>query len=546
MIVGVTGVCPGVGLERGTSPVAAPIENPIINSPYFEPSRHWELDVHGQPTGEISLGRRPSEMYMPVPRTRKGAKKEADQGSLFDFDGILERTLSNDLIASIRRLVGDWRRDGFPNITPTTRRLLEYWTDASRSRPLFFAQIEAVETAIYIAEVGQKLGKGWVGENLANANAESNAGLPRVALKMATGTGKTVVMAMLISWQVLNKVASPQDARFTKKFLLVAPGVTIRDRLRVLMPSDANGGYYQEMDLVPSDLRPALGQARIAITNFHNFDLKATKEGSGLAATTKKLLLGNRKGSDPFTETPAQMVNRVLRDLGGSDKSQIIVFNDEAHHCYQTRAAALEGGLTEDQLAGEAKKEAQESNKVSRRWFDGLKHISDKVGIKQIYDLSATPTYLTGSGYPAGLLFPWVVSDFSLLDAIESGLVKIPRVPVDDDAVQQQVSYLNLWHSIAEEDRKRLEKGAPTPDEDLPAVLDGALKSLYQDYSKAYLRWEKTKTEYDGSTPPVFIVVCSNMKTSKWVYQLPRLGSWCQSCATCDHAGICRTRESAR
>lgn len=501
------------------SPVAVSIENPIINSPYLEPVRHWELDVHGQPTGEIVQGRRPSEMYRPVPRERKGSKAAIAQAGLFDFDGILETTSSNETIAAIRRLVGDWRRGGHQNVTPTTRRLLEYWTAPSRSRPLFFAQIEAVETAIYLTEVGQKLGKGWVGEEVARANVEFNAGLPRVALKMATGTGKTVVMAMLISWQVLNKVASPQDARFAKKFLLVAPGVTIRDRLRVLMPSDANGGYYQEMDLVPSDLRPALGQARIAITNFHNFELKTTKEGAGLAANTKKLLLGKRRGVDPFIETPAQMANRVLRDLGGSDKSQIIVINDEAHHCYQTRGAALEGGVTEDQLTGEAKREALESNKDSRRWFDGLKHIREKVGIKQIYDLSATPSYLAGSGYPSGWLFPWVVSDFSLLDAIESGLVKIPRVPVDDDADQKQVSYLNLWSSISDEDRKRLERGDPTPQENLPAVLDGALKSLYRDYERSYKRWQDTAAANDGSTPPVFIVVCSNMKISKWVYQ---------------------------
>lgn len=496
--------------------MAASIDNPIINSPYTEPSRHWELDTNGQPTGATVPGRRPSEMYMPVARARKGSKAAAEQESLFGFDGILETASSNETIAEIRKLVGDWRRGGYQNITPTTRRLLEYWTDDSRSRRLFFAQVEAVETAIYLTEVGQKLGKGWVGESVARANAEFNAGLPRVALKMATGTGKTVVMAMLISWQVLNKVASPQDARFTKKFLLVAPGVTIRDRLRVLMPSDAGGGYYQEMDLVPSDLRPALGQARVAITNFHNFELKTT---TTLAATTKKLLLGRRKGADPFVETPAQMVNRVLRDLGGSDKSQIIVINDEAHHCYQTRAAAIDGGKTEDELTGEEKKEAQESNKISRRWFDGLRHISGKVGIKQVYDLSATPSYLTGSGYPSGWLFPWVVSDFSLLDAIESGLVKIPRVPVDDDAAQDQVSYLNLWDSITDEDRKRLAKGDPTPDEHLPAVLDGALKSLYQDYRKSFERWERTQAEHDGSTPPVFIVVCSNMKISKWVYQ---------------------------
>jgi RecB family exonuclease len=249
--------------------VATPIENPIINSPYREPILHWEPDTQGQPTGEQTEGRRASETWMPVARARKGVKRAAHQDELFGFDGILETRSGNDIIGEIRKLVRDWRVGGYANITPTTRRLLAYWTDESRERRLFFAQVEAVETAIYLTEVGAKLGKGWVGERLGEANAQYNAGLPRIALKMATGTGKTVVMAMLIAWHTLNKVASPQDARFTKKFLLVAPGITIRDRLRVLMPSDPNS-YYAAMDLVPADLHSVLGQAQVAITNFHN------------------------------------------------------------------------------------------------------------------------------------------------------------------------------------------------------------------------------------------------------------------------------------
>ncbi|QKW43799.1 BPTD_3080 family restriction endonuclease [Streptomyces microflavus] len=502
-------------LERGASAVGTPIEDPIINSPYSEPALHWELDSNGQPTGEKAVGRRASESLMPVPKPRKGSKAAARQAELFGFDGVLETRRSNDIIAEIRTLVRDWRDQGHPNVTVTTRRLLEYWTQESRGRRLFYAQLEAVETAIYLTEVGTKLGKGWVGERLRDANAQYNAGLPRVALKMATGTGKTVVMAMLITWQVLNKAASPQDARFTKKFLLVAPGITIRDRLRVLMPSDPSS-YYKEMDIVPADLAAALGTAQVAITNFHNFELKATREGSGLASTTKKLLLGKTKFHDPFVETPDQMVNRVLRDLGGSDKSQIIVLNDEAHHCYQTREAAVEGGLLVDQLKGTARKEAQELEKAARRWFDGLRHIAAKSGIKQVYDLSATPSFLSGSGYPEGLMFPWVVSDFGLLDAIESGLVKIPRVPVDDDAAQKRVSYLNLWDSIPDQDRDNLLKGKPQREDDLPAVVEGALKSLYANYVDSFQRWQSANIT--GSTPPVFIVVCANTKISRWVY----------------------------
>ncbi|MFD8809923.1 BPTD_3080 family restriction endonuclease [Streptomyces sp. NPDC059627] len=494
--------------------MAAVIENPIINSPYAEPAEHWGLDERGQPTGERLPGRRPSETWMPVPRARKGRKTSAGvQHELF-LDGILEERKGQDVIGEIRAEVGRWRKAGYPNVTPTTRRLLEYWTDPTRERKLFFAQVEAVETAIYLTEVGTKLGRPWIKSHLEEANQEHNAGLPRVALKMATGAGKTVVMAMLIAWNSLNKVASPQDARFARRFLLVAPGVTIRDRLRVLLPSDPNN-YYKERDVVPADLWGALGQAQVAITNYHAFMLKATREGQGLASKTKKLLLARSK-DDPFIETPDMMVNRVLRDLGGS-KGEIIVFNDEAHHCYQTRGAALEGALTVDDLQGEEKKHAEEENKHARQWFDGLNHIMRKTGVKTVYDLSATPFYLNGSGYPEGTLFPWVVSDFGLLDAIESGLVKIPRVPVDDDAEHKDVSYLNLWEHIRDEMPKRSQKPETLADKSLPSVLDGAAHSLYRHYAQSFARWEE-ETRGTGSTPPVFIAVCNNTTVSKWVY----------------------------
>lgn len=493
------------------------IENPILNSPFTEPTRHWVLDSRGQPTGECAEGRRPSETWMPVPRAQKGRNKSLQQ-EITGFDGIIEERESQEIIGAIRAEVGRWRAMGYPNVTPTTRRLLEYWTDPERERKLFFAQIEAAETAIYLAEVGTKLGKAWISKHLEDANAEHNAGLPRVALKMATGAGKTVVMAMLIAWHTLNKVRAPQDARFAKRFLIVAPGITIRDRLRVLMPSDPNN-YYRERDLVPADLWPTLGQAQVAITNYHAFMLRTTHEGEGIAAKTKALLLRGKK-QDPFVETPAQMANRVLRDLGGSNKGQIIVINDEAHHCYQTRGAALEGAAGGDELKGlkgAERKEAEEENKNARLWFDGLRHIRDKAGIKTVYDLSATPFYLTGSGYPEGLLFPWVVSDFGLLDAIESGLVKIPRVPVDDDAEHSDVTYLNLWQHIRDDMPARAPKNVDLADRPLPAVLNGAALSLYRNYEKAFRHWEEYEAQH-GATPPVFIVVCNNTTASRWIF----------------------------
>lgn len=235
---------------------------------------------------------------------------------------------------------------------------------------------------------------------------------------MATGSGKTVVMAMLIAWQALNKVQAPRDARFTNRFLIVTPGITIKDRLRVLLPEDTEN-YYDLRDLIPADLKGFLDHARIVITNYHAFQLKDAKEIRNVARNTRLLLKGDRTG-DPFKESPQAMVTQVLRDLGstGTDKQQIMVLNDEAHHCYQDRVVT-----SGEKLSAEEK----DANAEARVWFKGLQAVAKSVGIKQIYDLSATPYYLSGSGYNEGHLFPWTVSDFSLMDAIESGIVKVPR-----------------------------------------------------------------------------------------------------------------------
>ncbi|WP_396230635.1 DEAD/DEAH box helicase family protein, partial [Frankia sp. ACN1ag] len=214
--------------------MSAVIDNPIINKPYEAPALHWRFDDNGLISDETVPGRRPSEYWSPVPGVRK-VKGKAVQGEL-DLNVTGERRKVNEEINQIRTRVDRWRALGYPNVTPTTRRLLEYWSDPERDNKVLFCQREAVETAIYIAEAAQREGDTWVRNHLTERNDDHNDGLPRVALKMATGSGKTVVMAMLITWQTLNKVASPQDARFTRRFLIVTPGITIRDRLRVLIP----------------------------------------------------------------------------------------------------------------------------------------------------------------------------------------------------------------------------------------------------------------------------------------------------------------------
>lgn len=483
--------------------VTAQIDNPILNGPYDEPDRHYEIGPQG-PTGEIRNKRRPSESFIPIAAIKKGKGKGVQEEIDFDLTG--ERREKNNLINDLRREVEKWRRDGqYAGVTAITRKLLQHWADPNRENRVLFCQREAAETAIFLTEVaGRHAPYADWRKRLEPENEVHNNGLPRAALKMATGSGKTIVMAMLIAWQTLNKQYTPRDSRFTNRFLIVAPGITIRDRLRVLLPEDSEN-YYDLRDLVPTDLKGGLDTARIVITNYHSFLLKDAKEIRGIAKNTRLLLRGDRK-DDPFKESPKAMVSRVLRDLG-ADKQHIMVLNDEAHHCYLARP--IKTGEKRD-------KEQNEENEHAGVWFSGLQAIAKNVGIKQIWDLSATPFYLSGSGYNEGYIFPWTVSDFSLMDAIEAGIVKVPRTPVDDDADDELVTYLRLWEYVGQQLPKRAAKDA-VKDWLPPKELEGALRSLYRSYARAYEHWEKELKSH-GETPPVFIVVCPNTVVSKLVY----------------------------
>lgn len=477
------------------------IENPVINGPFNEPKRHFKFSKEGI-TNEIVNERRISSYFVPIAKPKKKGKQ-----MVLSTEWTEDRIEENRFINDMRRAVEKWRIGGYGGITKTTARLLEYWTDQEREKKLFFCQIEALETAIYIAEVAKKVGDVWIDNAIREANQNANPELFRIAFKMATGSGKTVVMAMLIAWQALNKLASPQDARFTDTFLIVTPGITIKDRLRVLLPNDPQN-YYRQRDILPSDMMQELGKAKILITNFHAFRLRETIQAGKL---TKSILSKGENGL--FTETPDQMVRRVCRELG--NKKNIIVINDEAHHCYRRKQEI------EYELKGDERKEAEKREEEARIWISGIEAVKAKIGVKVVYDLSATPFFLRGSGYSEGTLFPWVISDFSLIDAIESGIVKVPRVPVADDSMTGEMpTYRDLWLRIRDGLPK---KGRKATDETVepkpPAELEGALQSLYSNYEKYYKKWEENvDAQAKGLTPPVFIVVCNNTNVSKLVY----------------------------
>ena len=492
-------------------------ERPILNSPYEYPGRHWELDVSGQPTQKISETRRRAEFITPIPKPRKQKGGGKQESLLFDEGkGLSTRDQQYDhtaIINSVRLEVDKWRALPSPNdwrVTPETARLLQHWRHHAFSgvRP-FFCQVEAVETAIWLTEVAPQIGK--VGqtfiEHLASANQEANPGLMRLALKLATGAGKTTVMAMLIAWQTINAVRRPGSKRFTRGFLIVAPGLTIRDRLRVLRPNDPDS-YFKSRELVPGDMLADLDRAKIVITNYHSFKLRERIELS----KGGRLLLQGRGGEDLDTlETEGQMLQRVMPDLMGM--GNILVINDEAHHCYREKAGAA---AEDDELKGEDRKEAEENNEAARLWISGLEAVNRKLGVARILDLSATPFFLRGSGYAEGTLFPWTLCDFSLMDAIECGIVKLPRVPVADNIPGAEMPmFRNLWEHIrAKMPKKGRGKAEGLNPLDLPTQLQTALQALYGHYEKTFALWAEEKV----SVPPCFIVVCNNTSASKLVY----------------------------
>jgi type III restriction enzyme len=479
------------------------IENPVINSPFDEPKRHFKFTDEGI-TNEIVEKRRVSSYFIPIARPKKKGKQ-----LLLDTEWTQDRIEENKFVNEVRAKVEKWRQGGHVGVTKTTAQLLDYWCHPHRDKKLFFCQIEAAETAIYITEVAGKYGDAWIENDLRRGNEDANPLLFRIAFKMATGSGKTVVMAMFIAWHALNKLANPQDARFSDAFLIVTPGITIRDRLRVLLPNVLQN-YYREHDLLPPEMMEELQKTKIIITNFHAF---IPREHTAAGKLTKQIL---NKGAETsaFTETPDQMVRRVCRELG--TKKNIVVINDEAHHCYRRRV-----GEEEEKLTGEERQEAEKRAEEARIWISGLEAVKAKLGVKVTYDLSATPFFLRGSGYSEGTLFPWVVSDFSLIDAIECGIVKVPRVPVADDSmVGEQPTYRDIWLRIREHlPRKGRRTDAISGEPKLPKELQGALHSLYGNYEKYYRLWEQSaEARAYGQTPPVFIVVCNNTNVSKLVF----------------------------
>jgi type III restriction enzyme len=490
-------------------------DKPILNSPYVCPTQHWELDKDGQPTQKILETRRLAKYITPVPKPKK-RKNSADQMQIIydEGNGLSTNKQQYETISNInyvRQNVGEWRALPNPNqwhVSPETARLLTHWRHHKFSdiRP-FFCQVEAVETAIWLTEVAPKSNRGkLLLDYLARANKDANPELMRLALKLATGAGKTTVMAMLIAWQTINAVRHPASKNFTRGFLICAPGLTIKDRLRVLQPNDPNS-YYKDRELVPGDMLDDVNRAKIVITNYHAFKMR---ERIDLSKGGRQLLQGRTDEEPKTLETEGQMLQRVMPDLMGI--KNILVINDEAHHCYREKPKDDD----EEKLKGDERKEAEKNNEAARLWITGLEAVNRKLGVARVMDLSATPFFLSGSGYAEGTLFMWTMSDFSLMDAIECGIVKLPRVPVSENIPGEELPvFRDLWKNISKEmPKKGRAKGKDLDPLKLPTRLQTALQALYGHYEKTFKLWDEAGIK----VPPCFIIVCQNTAISKLVY----------------------------
>lgn len=499
-----------------------PVEKPIICNPYEEPQDHW---IYDKDTGAASRAgmRRPASYWYKTERTGSA------QMSLLAEEERDDLPLVNLLREDVRRL----RQNNYAAWPKITRDLLQHWARPDRGRRLFFCQREAVETILYLFEfriwktkplrfkpalsddeLAQLLAGTRPSFSLATqeffprlidpSTEDGIIPLQRMAAKMATGSGKTVVMSMLIAWAFCNRGQNERSEHFPSGVLICCPNLTVKERLQVLRPERPDN-YYEQFDIVPVKYRPLLQSGKVLVTNWHRFapESEHSEGGKSYAVVNKG------------PEKPDTFARRVLEDL--YDRLPIMVMNDEGHHCWRPAPEP-------EDVSGEEKEEREEA----RVWLDGLDRINNctanpvkQSGISVCVDLSATPFYLHGSGYPEGRPFPWIVSDFGLVDAIESGIVKIPRLPVQDTTGRPDPKYFKLWKAINEnlEPAERLpgKAGRPKP-EVVYREAEGALQQIASQWKE---RYEQIKAARPGEeqVPPVLIIVCNDTDVAEVLYR---------------------------
>jgi type III restriction enzyme len=540
------------------------VDRPILNSPFDEPKEHWRIE-EGKAPQRVRERRRAGYFY----RDPKAPEPEPGQPARGAWEEL-------QLVNLIRERLAQWRAEEYPGATRTTLDLMRHWRRDGREQRLFFAQLEAAETVIFLKEARSDLLQGLdVPPEVVPEGVEA---FERYACKMATGSGKTTVMAMLAAWSILNKISSRGDARFSDVVLVVCPNLTIRERLGELDPNRGEASIYTTRDLVPAHLMSSLRRGRVLVKNWHEFERKGMSAGAkvqknGVPETiTGTIKLGEKTTSGRggrymtehglelaiaqgtmtvvedrrpkkaelvvqetrYVESDAKLMQRLLgREVGG--KQNILVLNDEAHHAYRIRQEATETAEEDAEWTDEER--AEELAYESTVWIDGLDRIHKNRRINFCVDLSATPYYLARAGEDTNRIFPWVVSDFGLTDAIESGLVKIPQLAHSDPTGEEQAAYFNIWRWIMKK-LTAAERGGKRANPKPEAVLKYAEHPI----RLLALAWEELRGEWasegDDERPPVLILVCKNTRLAGVIYDWLAEGKAPAGIPPADFAGL--------
>ena len=528
------------------------VSEPILNSPFEEPKAHWWI-VEGE-MPERRAGRRFAHYFYRDPRSATKGSAETDVGTMIELK----------IVTRVRERLAAWRKAGYPGASRTTLELLAYWSRDGRQHPLFFAQREAAESVIFLTEARADFRQGIDVPRDDPSDDKKDAGYAgflRYACKMATGSGKSTVMGMIAAWSILNKQADRTDARFSDIVLIVCPNVTIRDRLRELDPETGDASLYRTRDLVPGHLMPLIANGKVLVMNWHGFEPQTPRVAGDSAKVLRtgvaerrietiiigdktttargkryltqadyerqvaagllsvlgeerdrhENLLRARVESVRYLESDTALVERVLsREIGG--KRNILVLNDEAHHAYRIRREEPDEDEDDDD------DELEDFYREATVWIDGLDKIHKQRGINFCIDFSATPYYLGRVGPDANRPFPWVVSDFGLIDAIESGLVKIPQLAVRDTTGASIAGYFNIWQWIQPQltsSERGGRKAQPKPE----AILKYAHTPIAMLAGLWEVEWRRKQVEEEDQRPPVFILVCKNTQIARVLYE---------------------------
>ena len=539
------------------------VEKPIINSPFEEPKHHWYIEEGKSP--QKRAGRRPASYFFRVPEQAGRGKKAKKQTALFERDEKGNEYLL-DTANLIRQRVKEWRERDYSGVTKVTRELIALWRSPDRKQRLFFAQLEAVETILFLIEGPEDLKQGIripTDEPGDEAKVAGYKAFVRYAVKMCTGSGKSTVMGMLAAWSILNKVADSTNPAYSDTVLIVCPNVTIRDRLRELDPNQDEISLYRTRELVPLHRMADLRRGEVFVTNWHNLERRELSDVNGTSARVVKrgvpiekrrtVKLGgkeqlteadvrqqaltgafeivgevkDRHGTvtafevkeTKYYESDTAFLRRVLGNRKGRS-SAILVMNDEAHHAYRRGKPDADDDYALDEDTADA--DAREATV----WIEGLDRINKALngtrnGVRLCVDLSATPFYIQGSGNEVGKPFPWVVSDFSLLEGIEAGLVKIPQLPTQDISGSETPAYFNVWRWVQERIEQDGGGKAKLTPQRVMRYATTPITQLADEWRKTEALWSSQFVEgfRKSNIPPVFIVVCRDTSLAKELYE---------------------------